>query len=352
MRPVVVYQIGALGDTIVSIPAYRAVRRHFKGDRVLLLEAELEKGRVQPSEMLLREGLIDGTVRYPHKAQQGKTDLLALWAAAFKARPKAVVYIGPAERPAKLVERDKLFFKTCFPQSLVGFHGIDYASFEKRDSDGNAVAMPLQAKMRLDRLAQDGVDAHADDLATPLLHPGHDQREAALDWLSERRIHPQRKLLFMGVSTAQPATRWPVERFEQLGRRVLAEQLAEIVVVGGPAEKHIGESLTKSWNDGIVAAGAFDVHGTAALFTLADLYVGLDTGTTHLAAAVDAPIVALYSEHNPPGEWDPMGHGHTILRHRVPCQVCRQVTCPVEGHPCMTGITIDQVWEVVQSRLK
>lgn len=351
MKPVLVYQIGALGDTIVSIPAYRAIRRHFQGRQVLLLEAELAAGRVQPSDMLRAEGLIDGSVTYAHSAGGGKLDLVALWKAAFKARAEAIVYIGPAERPPKVVDRDKLFFRTTFAKKLIGFHGIDYSLYDKRDSDGNWVAMPMQAQMRCERLAQDGIDVLASDLATPLLHPRSDQRESTLDWLTERRIHPQRKLLMMGVGTAQQATKWPVERFQDLGKRILSEQLAEIVVVGGPAEKTIGEGLTKAWNDGIVAAGSFDVLSMASLLTHADLYLGLDTGTTHLAAAVDAPIIGLYSEHNPRGEWDPMGNGHTILRHHVPCQVCRQMVCPVQGHPCMTGITVDQVWQAVKERL-
>ena len=155
----------------------------------------------------------------------------------------------------------------------------------------------------------------------------------------------------IGVGSAQQATKWAMDRFQELGERVIRTGLAEIIVVGGPAEAADGQNLVTAWGEGIVAAGQFGVHGMAALMTHADLFIGLDTGTTHLASTVDAPILGLYSEHHPPGEWYPLGTGHSILTHKVACQGCGLHLCNVAGHPCMTGITVDQVWDAVQSRL-
>lgn len=348
--PILVYQIGSLGDTIVSIPCYRALRRHFKGREIRLLQAKLAEGRVMPSDMLVRENLIDGVFSYPQG--RGLKEKFDVWKTVVKARPSTVAYIGPGERPPKLVDRDKSFFRLCGVKNLVGFHGVDYASLQNRDTDGNLQALPHQARLRMDRLAQDGIEARESDFSVPLLHPTSDEREQALEWLEKKRTRPARKLLLMGVSTAQPATRWPIERFQETGARIVESGLAEIVIVGGPAEKAIGQSLVDSWGEGCVAAGEFGVHEMAALMSHADLYLGLDTGTTHMAAAVGIPIVTLYSDHNQPGEWDPLGQGHTVLMHRVPCQGCRLTECPVEGHPCMTGITVDQVWQAVEPRLK
>lgn len=352
MAPIIVYQIGSLGDTIVSIPAYRAIRRHFANRTIKLLEAELQEGRVHPSQMLIRENLIDGTIRYPHTVKAGsKLGLLQVWKEVFKAHPEAMVYIGPAERPPHIVERDKKFFRSTGVKNLIGFHGVDYTKYLGRDASGNLPKMPHQAELRLERLAEDGVQVHAEDLETPLLHPTMEEREQALDWLAARRKHPGRKLLMMGISTAQPATRWPTENFQELGERITKGGLAEIVIVGGKAEAEMGERLTNFWGEGMVAAGQFGVFEMAALLSHADLYVGLDTGTTHMASAVNAPIVALYSDHHQPGEWDPLGRGHTVIMHRVPCQGCHLVTCNVPGHPCMTGITVEEVVQAVQSRL-
>lgn len=342
---VLVYQIGSLGDTIVSIPAYRAVRRHFGPTKVRLLEAKLAEGRVMPSDMLKREGLIDGVTNYPLSAGGGGLGAkLKLLRTVRASKPSTVVYIGPAERPPDVVKRDKLFFKLCGARELIGFHGIDYTEFSQRDSNGWLPKMPHQSKMRLDRLAKDGIQTREEDLALPLLRPTIEEKEAALDWLDKHRKHPERKLVTMGIKTAKPLTQWPLDRFAELGKRLSDSGVAEVVVTGGPGDRETAESLVAAWGSGAVAAGHFGIHDMGALLSLSDLYIGLDTGTTHLAAAVDARILALYADHAQPGEWDPMGSRTSLLLNRVPCGGCRGFDCKTEGHPCMNQFTADSVF--------
>lgn len=349
-RPVLVYQIGALGDTLVSIPCYRALRRHFSGRRILLIEAQLEAGRVMPSDMLVKEKLIDGTAPYPHAA--GIKSKLAVWRAVVRSKPFAVAYIGPAERPPNMVARDKSFFRLCKVKNLVGFHGIDYGQYAQRDEAGHLPKMPHQSVMRLDRLAQDGVATQESDLDVPLLHPSMEEKERVMDWLGAHRRYPDRKLVALGVKTAKPVTQWPMENFDALGRMLASDGRVELVVSGGPADRDLANSLTKSWGQGLVAAGDFGLHEMGALLAQCDLYVGLDTGTTHLAGAVGAPILLLASDHTQPGEWDPMGNTTTTLIHRVPCGGCRTMECHQPGHPCMTSITVPDVYETVLSKLE
>ncbi len=351
--PVLIYQIGSLGDTIVSIPSYRAIRRHFKGRRTLLLEARLKEGRVMPSDLLIREGLIDGVASYVHKttgsALKGQFDA---WRAVVSHHPSAAVYLAPSPRAASQVKRDKVFFQLCGVSELVGFHPVDLTPFAQRDKDGYLVKMPHESRLRLSRLLEDGIEFREDDFNAPLLTPSIEDRMKALDWLTNHRVHPERKLVAIGFMTAQEVTRWPLDRFQELGRRLLDTGQVELLVTGGPADKLDAERLTTSWGDGIVAAGEFGIHDMGAILSLTDLYIGLDTGTTHLAAAVRANILALYADNNQPGEWSPMVDSYEIVSHRVPCGGCRINTCKVTGHPCMAGITVDRVFEAALKRLE
>jgi len=61
------------------------------------------------------------------------------------------------------------------------------------------------------------------------------------------------------------------------------------------------------------------VRESGALLSLCDFHVGLDTGTTHLAAVVGTPCFALFHERDNPGQWFPSGSGHTIIHHPVEC---------------------------------
>ena len=41
--------------------------------------------------------------------------------------------------------------------------------------------------------------------------------------------------------------------------------------------------------------------------------------------------------------WEPLGEGHVVLRHAVPCSPCGHRSCPVPGHPCMAGHAVADV---------
>ena len=74
------------------------------------------------------------------------------------------------------------------------------------------------------------------------------------------------------------------------------------------------------------------------------LAICTDSGPMHLAAAVGAPLLVTFSRINLQlGRWFPFGQHSTILYREVPCAGCFKVECPVPGHPCMQGISADQI---------
>ena len=63
----------------------------------------------------------------------------------------------------------------------------------------------------------------------------------------------------------------------------------------------------------------------------AAVFAGHDTGTLHLAAAVDTPVVGVFSARNPAGIWFSDRPRDTFFYDRVPCAGCRLKeidTCP------------------------
>jgi heptosyltransferase-2 len=70
----------------------------------------------------------------------------------------------------------------------------------------------------------------------------------------------------------------------------------------------------------------------------------------HVAAAVGAPVVALFGS-TPPLATGPWGEGHVVVKKDVPCSPCWKRICPTD-HQCMERITVDEVEEVVNKRLR
>jgi len=129
---------------------------------------------------------------------------------------------------------------------------------------------------------------------------------------------------------------WPVENFRSLAERLLRQEGIGIVVLGGPESARIGEDFARRLSTqfpGRVAslAGHTALREGAAVIGELDLYVGVDTGPTHLAGALGVPMVALYHcRHR--GCWlAPQEHpALSVIEHPTPDASCGDDTSMAE----------------------
>lgn len=104
---------------------------------------------------------------------------------------------------------------------------------------------------------------------------------------------------------------WPVERFTQVAMRLLGPEGpmrgGRLMVLGGPDDAKVAHQL----RDVVMRKQLIDLTGRADLLTSfaalkrARLYIGNDSGTTHLAAAAGVPTLALFgpSDERLYGPW-------------------------------------------------
>jgi len=155
----------------------------------------------------------------------------------------------------------------------------------------------------------------------------------------------------VGPGGKMPAKRWPVERFDDVIGALIRERDVWPVVFGGPADRALGTALVNVWGRGYVAAGSLDVRAAAEALSRCLLYVGNDTGTMHLAAAVGTRCVAVFSGRDFPGKWEPYGPGHRVLRAPVECEGCMLKECQEKGNLCLTSIGVEDVLEACRQTL-
>jgi ADP-heptose:LPS heptosyltransferase len=109
-------------------------------------------------------------------------------------------------------------------------------------------------------------------------------------------------------SGGQP-NRWKEDRFIQIMSELYKIRGAIPIFVGTAADAAAIERLRQSLPDpGISAAGKTSIPQLAALLAQCDLVVSLDTGTFHVARAVEMPGVVIAPAWQSALEWLPVNH--------------------------------------------
>ncbi|MEO7659989.1 MAG: glycosyltransferase family 9 protein [Pyrinomonadaceae bacterium] len=343
---ILVYLIGSLGDTIVTIPAMRSVRRHFPDAEIVILQNTQAGGLVPASEVVPRD-LFDRSLSYESdlKGADKAIGYFRLLVKLWQERFDTVIYLAPSERPSASVNRDKTFFRVCGITRLLGFHSFSKEELYPSEPSGHPAVTDHEAMRKLIRLERDGIEVSlASDLRTPFFRFSEDELKEVKDLLIPLKKDPDSPVMAIGPGSKTSANLWPVTNFIDLAGKVAATFDHEIVIVGGPAEAGIGDEIVKSLGFGINLAGRFSVRESAAFLSMCDLYLGVDSGTSHLAAAAGTRCFSIHHERDNPGQWFPLGAGHSVIYHRVECAGCGLNECPVPGHPCMTGMTPEIVW--------
>jgi lipopolysaccharide heptosyltransferase II len=93
---------------------------------------------------------------------------------------------------------------------------------------------------------------------------------------------------------------WPVERFARLATYLVRHYHARILLVSGSDEAGLVQKLTGIIPTAVTNwAGQLTLGELGALSEIASLYIGHDSGPTHIAAAVGCPTLAIYGPTDP-----------------------------------------------------
>lgn len=135
-----------------------------------------------------------------------------------------------------------------------------------------------------------------------------------------------------------PAKTWVPERVGELCARLRARGDAP-VLLGAPADAPLAAALAAR-TGAAALAGRDTPELLPAVLAELDALVSGDTGVGHLAAALGLPVVALFGPTDP-ALTAPRGRV-AVVQHPVPCAPCFYRRCPID-HPCMRGIEADEV---------
>jgi lipopolysaccharide heptosyltransferase I len=142
---------------------------------------------------------------------------------------------------------------------------------------------------------------------------------------------------------------WHAEKFGALADRIWEETGLVSIVSTAPNEKALARKVLQNSRTGRTFAVEPSLKGFYELARRARLYVGGDTGPTHLAVAASCPVVGIFG----PTEWwrngSPNPSDICVERTGIDCRTdCHRRVC--SNWICM-DISVETVFEAVQTRL-
>lgn len=157
------------------------------------------------------------------------------------------------------------------------------------------------------------------------------------------------KKIAIAPSSDDAFRNWPVESFRELCGRLIQQNDTLILLLGTAAQKEMNDKIAELDGTKIInLAGKFSILESAAIVKHVDLFIGNDSGFTHIAKALGKKFIGIigggcYGLFFPYSETP----NERLLYHQLDCFGC-EWRCHLEKPYCVQKVTVEQVYNAVQ----
>ncbi|MEW5974333.1 MAG: lipopolysaccharide heptosyltransferase II [Acidobacteriota bacterium] len=337
-----------VGDSIMSVPALKKLRRMLPDTRICLL--------VLPwvSEIFDDIGVADEVLIYDrggvHAGALGRLRLIReLRGRAFD----GALLLQNAFEAALLTRLAGIPIRAGYARDARGWlltHGLKihprvsrlHQAYYYLDLVDQALGIPREA------LDAEMVSEWKDFCRVPVpdtsLQVNPIRRASARRRLKEEGVDLERLLVGVHAGAAfGSAKRWPLERFAQVLDKLAQERGAQVLLFGAPNEISIARAIERQMRSPIaVLSGRTSLAELIALIDCCDLFITNDSGPMHLAAALRVPMLAIFGSTDEVAT-GPLSPTAKVINKKVECSPCLLRECPID-HRCMTRISVEEVY--------
>lgn len=304
VQSMLVIHQGALGDFILALPVLKALRKAFPWARVAIMGypriLQLAEGRFYAEEVFsidqkgmatffVREGFLD------HSLVQffSRFELIVLFGKDAE---------GPLIKNLRRVCPGRVLHINSFPNWDEGVHLTDYL---------------------LKQLARYGIPFSE---TNPKLHLTDEDRQWGKRFWQERGVSPVQRseaiVLHPGSGSRKKV--WPLKNLFVLFRHLQNRFRTKFLIVLGPAE---GPEVQQAFEEmdpfHLVLAKGLSLLELASVMEGCRLFIGNDSGVSHMAAALGVPTIAIFGPTDQ-RVWAPRGEKVEIVRKNIPCSPCAE----------------------------
>ena len=329
VRSMLILHQGALGDFILALPSLEVLRRAFPQARSVIMGypriLELIENRFYAEEILSidQRGMASFFVRGGpldlRLSQFFKTfDLIAVFGKNGEGN-----LIGNLNR----VCEGRILHINPFPRWDGGIHLIDHLLME---------------------LSRYGFSASE---RIPKLFLNESDRTWAREYWMEKGVTAEGRetVIIIHPGSGSKKKVWPLDRFLKLTEVLQQHLSSRILVVLGPAEGPETRKIFENERPGLfILAKGLSLIQLASVMEGSRLFVGNDSGISHLAAALGIPTLAMFGPTDPK-VWSPRGRNVMVIRKEIHCSPCPQERFfQCQHFECLKGIRLEEVLDGIR----
>lgn len=326
VRRILLIGVARIGDTLLLTPAMRALKERFPASTLTVLAHPKRR------EVLDALPFVDRC--------DGITKLRSRWLGWQPGRAYDLAFVY-----GKDVELVRYALRVA--RRVFAFDESEFAALKtprlqrvRRPHGGHA------QNERLALVEAAGVVADDRRLAYRVLPQ---EKTAALALLAANEVRGRPRIGLQTFSFPTKAHRdWPLDHFAGLIEAIAAVHAdASFVVLGDAQAAQLAQPLAQRFPGRVhILAGQTALRESAALMSCLDLYVGVDTGPTHIAGALGIPMVAMYHYLYPGANLAPLQNPQcSVVEHPATGQAVDATT------PGMTAIPVAAIAERALARL-
>ena len=340
---ILIVKLGSIGDIVHTLPALAAIRRSLPQSEIswvverrsseILRDNPLLDRLIEVDTKVLRRGLMSGeTLRAPRQ------QLRRLRASTFDV---ALDFQG--------LLKSASIARLSGARRIFGFSREGLREPASRLLLSKTISIPKPIHVIRKNLALAGsalnieVPKNGGDLEFPIRISSEHETE------SELLTNGVGDYAILNPGGGWPTKLWSPERFGGLADELWRRHGLESLVFYGPREEELAQRVVHASHSGHLRMVSPSLKGFYALAKRAQIYIGGDTGPTHIAVAAGTPVVGLFG----PTEWwrngSPREADICVERLDIDCRVdCHRRAC---GNWICMDIEVERVLHAVTERL-
>jgi heptosyltransferase-3 len=140
---------------------------------------------------------------------------------------------------------------------------------------------------------------------------------------------------------------WPILNFLSLAHKILEiKPNAFFIIFGSMDDRSKLTNFIKHMpEDSYLDLTGLSLRKSAAVMSLIDLYIGVDTGPSHMMSAFDVPMLTMYHGKFPSKYYAPIGHPYSVAMDHPKKDKCSE-------NDSMADISVDNVFSKLKKFLR